>query len=188
MIQINFEVKSILDFFNQQKILIYGFGDRITTMWIKDELIKNPNFLPFGLWLFTILSVSIAILFGIIASLFSIINTVMTAIENITGLGGLFLWNGIGALFCTSACISFLIQYRNKLRKNVLTQDEINDGWSSTNLAWLGYSYFLVVIALGLFLLNILLIFIITRRPFLRRKVRTLQNKHSETGGVIMLY
>ena len=68
----------------------------------------------------------------------------------------------------------------------MLTEDEIRDGWSSQNLAWLGYSYFLVVVALGLFLLNILLIFIITRRPFLRRKNLRPLNKNPE--GVIMLY
>lgn len=42
---------------------------RFLIFTVKDELIKNPNFLPFGLWLFTILSVSIAILFGIVSHL-----------------------------------------------------------------------------------------------------------------------
>lgn len=52
--------------------------------------------MPFGLWLFTVLCVAIAIVFGIVASIFAVINTVMTPIEVITGLHGLFLWNGMG--------------------------------------------------------------------------------------------
>lgn len=91
------------------------------------------------------------------------------------------------ALFSTSACVAWLLQYRNKLRKNVLTQEELNDGWSSEQLAWLGYSYFLVVGALGLFLLNLQLVCLAARKPWQRQKqLRTLQNKNPE--GVIMLY
>lgn len=51
--------------------------------------------MPFGLWLFTILSVAIAILFALISCIFAIINTAMTPIEVITGLHGLYLWNGM---------------------------------------------------------------------------------------------
>lgn len=52
--------------------------------------------MPFGLWLFTVMCVAIGILFGLVASIFAIINTVMTPVETITGLHGLFLWNGLG--------------------------------------------------------------------------------------------
>ncbi|RWS04900.1 Clarin-3-like protein [Dinothrombium tinctorium] len=142
--------------------------------------------MPFGLWLFTVLSIAIAIMFGIVSSIFAIINTVMTPIEVITGLHGLFLWNGMGALFCTSACVSWLIQYRNKLRRNVLTQDEISYGWNSTNRSWLGYSFFFVVAALSLYLFNIFLVYLAVRRPWQKRQSRPSQDKNPE--GVIMLY
>ena len=62
---------------------------------VKQELSRNPNLMAFGLWLFTILCVAIAMVFGIVSSVFSIINTVMTPIEVITGIHGLFLWNGL---------------------------------------------------------------------------------------------
>lgn len=117
--------------FQGTKILNYGFGDRVSYLTIKDELLRNPNLMPFGLWLFTVLCVAIAIIFGIVASIFSIINTVMAPIEVITGLHGLFLWNGMGALFCTGACVSWIVQFRTKLRKNVLSPEELEDGWSS---------------------------------------------------------
>jgi hypothetical protein len=173
--------------FQGSKTLNYGFGDRNSQLWIKEELMKNPNLMPFGLWMSTVLCVALAMLFGLVSSIFAVINTVMTPIEVITGLQGLFLWNGMGALFCTGACISWLIQFRSKLRRNVLTNDEIKDGWTSENRAWLGYSFFLVVGALGLFLLNVLLVALASRRPRgPRNKTRPQTDKNPE--GVIMLY
>jgi len=172
--------------FQGTKTLNYGFGDRVSQLWIKEELMRNPNLMPFGLWMFTVLCVALAMLFGLVSSIFAVINTVMTPIEVITGLQGLFLWNGMGALFCTGACISWLIQFRSKLRRNVLTTDEIKDGWTSENRAWLGYSFFLVVAALALYLLNVLLVALASRRPGPRNKPRPSTDKNPE--GVIMLY
>lgn len=182
-----FRGKIYFGLFQGTKILNYGFGDRISYIWMKDELLRNPNLMPFGLWLFTILCVAIAIIFGVVSIIFAIINTIITPIEIITGLQGLYLWNGMGSLFCTGACVSWIIQFRTKLRKNVLTSEEIQDGWSSENRALLGYSFFLVVIALFLFLLNILLVSLATRKPWIQRRApRPLSDKNPE--GVIMLY
>jgi hypothetical protein len=89
------------------------------------------------------------------------------------------------ALFCTCAGISWLLQYRNSLRKNVLTEDEQNDGWTSDGRAWLGFSYFFVIIALGLYVLNILLVYMAVK-PWKNRSPRSTTDKNPE--GVIMLY
>jgi hypothetical protein len=130
--------------------------------------------------------VAIAMLFGLVASIFAIINTVMTPIEIITGLHGLFLWNGMGALFCTGACLSWIVQFRNKLRRNILSIDELEDGWTSDNRASLGYSFFLVLLAMGMYLFNIFLVSMATRRPWRRSASRPVTDKNPE--GVIMLY
>ncbi|XP_053213266.1 clarin-2-like [Panonychus citri] len=172
--------------FHGTKILNYGFGDRTNSIWIKEELMKNPSLMPFGLWLFTILSVAIAMLFGLVSLIFSIINTVITPIEVITGLRGLLLWNGFGVLFSGAACLSWFIQFRNKLSRNVLTQEEINDGWSSENRSKLGYSYYLVLVSMGLFFLNKFIILLAVKRPRFRGKSRLSTDKNPE--GVIMLY
>jgi len=171
--------------FQGTKILNYGFGDRVTSIWIKQEQAKNPNLMAFGLWFFTVLCVAIAMIFGLVSSVFAIINTVMTPIEVITGVQGLFLWNGLGGLFSTGACISWLLQYRNRLRRNVLTTDEQNDGWTSEGRAWLGYSYFFVIASLALYVFNILLVYL-ALRPSKSRPVRQTSDKNPE--GVIMLY
>ena len=64
---------------------------------VKQEMSRNPNLMTFSLWLFTILSVSIAMIFGLVGAIFSIINTVMTPVEMITGVQGLYLWNGLAS-------------------------------------------------------------------------------------------
>ena len=89
------------------------------------------------------------------------------------------------ALFCTFGGISWLLQYRNSLRRNVLTEDEQSDGWTSDGRAWLGVSYFFVIIALLLFILNVLLVYLAVK-PCKSREPRTATDKNPE--GVIMLY
>lgn len=98
------------------------------------------------------------------------------------------------ALFCTGACVSWIVQFRTKLRKNVLTPEELEDGWSSESRAKLGYSFFLVVVTLGLFLFNIFLVSLASRKPATkywdsskqRISHRSIGDKNPE--GVIMLY
>lgn len=64
---------------------------------VKQEMSRNPNLMTFSLWLFTILAVCIAMIFGLVGAIFSIINTVMTPVETITGVQGLYLWNGLAS-------------------------------------------------------------------------------------------
>lgn len=90
------------------------------------------------------------------------------------------------ALFCGTACLSWFLQFQNKLKTNVLTQEEINDGWTSENRSRFGYSYYLVALAMLLFFLNILIVSLALKRPRLRGKNRSSANKNPE--GVIMLY
>lgn len=73
-------------------------------------MIRNPNLMTFGLWLLTVLCIAISMIFGLVSSVFAIINTVMTPIEVITGVQGLFLWNGLGgsqAATITTFCNTF---------------------------------------------------------------------------------
>ncbi|KAH7639445.1 clarin-2 isoform X2 [Dermatophagoides farinae] len=187
--------------FQGTKVLNYGLGDRTTIIWLKQEMLRNPNLMSFALWLLTILSVSIAMIFGLVAAIFSIINTVMTPIEAITGVQGLYLWNALASLFCTCAAITWLIQYQTRLIKNVMTDDEQQDGWTSLNRTSLSFSYYVVIIALALHLFNIFIIYYgttmidnVTQRSNCGRSRRRCSkdrrsnrnDKHPE--GLIMLY
>jgi len=151
---------------------------------VKQEMSRNPNLMTFSLWFFTILSVSIAMIFGLVGAIFSIINTVMTPVETITGVQGLYLWNGLASLFCMCANVAWLVQFGGRLSKNVLTEEEQHDGWTSQGRARLGYSFYFVLVSGALHLVNIVLIYLATRSP--RRTNRPVVDKHPE--GLIMLY
>jgi len=77
-------------------------------------MMQNSDLMSFGLWLFTVLSVGIAILFGIISSIFAIINTVITPIEVVTGMRGLFLWNGFAGKLTFSHTFVFTCLENNQ--------------------------------------------------------------------------
>uniref|UniRef100_A0A224Z0T3 Uncharacterized protein n=1 Tax=Rhipicephalus zambeziensis TaxID=60191 RepID=A0A224Z0T3_9ACAR len=82
--------------FHGKKTLNYGLGPRHSTFSIKEELQKNPTLMIFGLWLVTVLGISLAVVFGLVSCIFAIVNSVMTPVEAITGRAGLYLWNTVG--------------------------------------------------------------------------------------------
>lgn len=172
--------------FEGSKELNHGFGNRKTHISIRQEISQNPSFMSNGLWLFTIICVSLATLFALISAVFAIINTVLIPVEIIMGVMGLYLWNSIGALFSLAAVISWTIQYFTKLKDNVMTIEEQDKNWTSKDKAWLGYSFWFVVIVIIFFLLNISLVTLALQQPWDRRKSKPVSEKNPE--GVIMLY
>ena len=87
-------------------------------------------------------------------------------------------------LFSGCAGVTWLAQFGGSLSKNVLTEEEQTDGWTSNGRARLGYSYYFVLVSGVLHLANIALVLAATRTP--RRKKRAVLDKHPE--GLIMLY
>jgi clarin len=80
--------------------------------------------------------------------------------------------------------VAWLVQFRGRLSTNVLTEEEQQDGWTSTGRASLGYSFYFVLLSGVLHLANIVLIYCATKAP--RRHTRQVIDKHPE--GLIMLY
>ncbi|KAH6948842.1 hypothetical protein HPB50_026578 [Hyalomma asiaticum] len=172
--------------FHGKKTLNYGLGPRHSTFSIKEELQKNPTLMIFGLWLVTVLGISLAVVFGLVSCIFAIVNSVMTPVEAITGRAGLYLWNTVGGLFCLVAIISWVVQFYLKLSHNVMTQDEQNDKWTSEGRASLGYSFYFLVVALVLFSLNVCILVVASLQPWGWKKPKHITPKNPE--GVIMLY
>ncbi|KAG8171415.1 hypothetical protein JTE90_023061 [Oedothorax gibbosus] len=172
--------------FEGSKTLNYGFGDRKTQIWIQQEMTKNPQLFTFSLWLLTIMSLALAMLFGLISAVFAVINTVVTPVEVITGISGLYLWNGIGALFSAGSVISWAALYYTKLQHNVMTKEELDQQWISKDKAWFGYSFWFAVVTFVLFSANIILTSLAVRQPWEKRKPKLSVNKNPE--GAIMLY
>ncbi|UYV75769.1 hypothetical protein LAZ67_13001276 [Cordylochernes scorpioides] len=152
---------------------------------VRQEMTADPEFLNFGLWLVVVLSVALAMVFSLVAAVFAVINTVMTPVEVITGLAGLYLWNVIGMLLAWVGSGCWLGQFLSRLQNNVMSKEEQDQHWSSTGRAVLGYSFWLVVAAGFLMGLNLALVRLASRPPS-RSRPQLAGSKHPE--GAIMLY
>ncbi|XP_015916501.1 clarin-3 [Parasteatoda tepidariorum] len=172
--------------FEGSKTLNHGFGDRKTHIWVQQEMGKNPQLFIFSLWLLTIMSLALAMLFALVSAVFAVINTVVTPVEVITGIAGLYLWNGLGALFSAASVLTWVGQYYARLKQNVMTKEEIEQQWKSEDLAWFGFSFWFAVVSCVLFFLNIVLTSLAVRQPWEKRKPKLNMSKNPE--GVIMLY
>ena len=88
--------------------------------------------------------------------------------------------------FCSlTALICWMVEYFNKLQKNVLTKEEVEHGWTSESRSQFGYSYYLVVIAFVLFLVNIFIVSLVQFDGWSANKKRA---PRTMCEGVIMLY
>ncbi|XP_067136624.1 clarin-3-like isoform X2 [Centruroides vittatus] len=181
-----FEGELHFGLFSGKKNLNFGFGDRLSNIIIKTILKEDPPMIIYGLWLFTVLSVALSMLFGLVGAIFAVINSVTTPVELITGILGLYLWNGMGALFSLGAVISWILQFYLKLSKNVMTKEELKLKWNSDGRSSFGYSFILVIVALCLYVINIIIVTIIIKQPWKIKVPKTKIQKNPE--GVIMLY
>ncbi|XP_066278955.1 clarin-3-like isoform X2 [Branchiostoma lanceolatum] len=95
-----------------------------------------------------------AILMGLIAVSFSAYNVFTNPIETFAGPMGLYIWNGVSAVFCLVCLILYAVLYHLYLSGNsLLTQTEIGSKFY-VETSGFGYSYWLVVGALAAFLVN----------------------------------
>lgn len=148
--------------------------------------IKNPHLMQHGLWISTLAFVSIALTFSAIGAIFSVVNSVMSPVEFITGIRGLYVWNGCASGFSLCAMIVWSITFKKKLSKNVLDTSYLETGWSSEDTSTLGYSFWLILASLMVLILNITIIMLLTLRPWIKKQPK--RNEASNPEGIIMLY
>ncbi|KAG8234231.1 hypothetical protein J437_LFUL007736 [Ladona fulva] len=162
------------------------------------EILKEEyDFLIWGLWVATIGCLSLAMIFSVIAAAFAVINTAITPVSTITGIVGLYFWNSLAGtrvlkgmstsfIFNLAAVITWTIQFHQKLKDNVMTQEDLAINWSSRDMAHLGYSFWFVVGAVVVSVLNIIVIYFGANRP--REKKGSNPVTEEKANGAIMLY
>jgi hypothetical protein len=84
--------------------------------------------------------------------------------------------------------ITWSIQYHLKLRRNILSIEERENLWNSEGLAVLGYSFWFVVGAAIIHLLNIVLIFFGSHQTSRDRHKTLKPILEEKSNGAIMLY
>ncbi|XP_018022113.1 clarin-2 isoform X2 [Hyalella azteca] len=120
-----------------------GFGERLTHFQVSE----TSGLMNQGLWVGTIACLCVGLLFAIAGAIFAIINTATTPVELITGVPGLYIWNSLAAVFTLVAVVLWSVLYHTSLSHNVLIEQS-KDGWTTEGNEALGYSFWLVVVAI----------------------------------------
>ncbi|XP_019635328.1 PREDICTED: clarin-3-like isoform X1 [Branchiostoma belcheri] len=95
-----------------------------------------------------------AMLMGLVAVIFSAYNVYTNPIETFAGPLGLYIWNGVSAVFCLVCLILYAVLYLLHLSGNDLLPQSDLDSRFYVATSGFGYSYWLVLGALAAFLLN----------------------------------
>ena len=75
------------------------------------------------------------------------------------------LWNSLAAFASFVALITWIVQFYVRLQYNVLQREDVaNGGWNSEGRANIGHSFWLVVIACGFFILNVVVVHLLMRK------------------------
>ena len=103
---------------------------------------------------------------------------------------GLVAFNVLGFISTLTAVVTWLVQFFVKLRINVLIREDVsNGGWTSEGRATVGYSFWLVFAASGLFFLNSAVVLLLQRSRSRRRKAKShIVSAASKPNGNLMLY
>lgn len=123
-----------------------------------DTPLYEYGMFSYGLWVSTIVAAAVSMVFGIVAIGFAIFNMFGKPIETITGPLGLYLWNGLAFLFTLIEVVIFLVLFLTSLSKNFLIIENDRNSFTVDGHTSLGYSFFLIIGATVLYLVNIILL------------------------------
>lgn len=157
-ITLNNEISVHSGLFNGVRMLDFGLGVRSTSFTVRDEVRSGESFMSLGLWVTIILFAVLALLWGVVGIVFSLINTVIVPYETITGPVGLYLWSSLAVLCTFISILLYVVQYYTTIFYDVLLKEHTSVGYTSTGLTRFDYSFWMMLGALGAFAANILLL------------------------------
>jgi hypothetical protein len=151
------------------------------------DLAFNHKLLNETIWILIIISSSLAIVTTVICALLCFIQLFLTLKRQMNIPKSIFLWNVASGIFILLAIFLFAFQYKFYIQNNVLTQQEIDNGWISTNLAELSWSFYILLIPFSLIFFNLFLIYGTFRlkRSFvdLKSEYDSIQNANKKTSN-----
>nr|XP_022918203.1 uncharacterized protein LOC111427336 [Onthophagus taurus] len=171
--------------FDGKKDLNVAYGWRTYPIDVVHLLKYEPEFLNYWLWLGTITCVCAGLLLSALSGVFAAINAGTNSSNCLLTSKRLYLWNFLAMLSNLGAIGFWLLQYYFKLQSNVLSREELENMWTSENMADLGYSFWFVVGAAAANFINIIILLIANSDGNKETVIPMLEEK---TNGAIMLY
>lgn len=146
----------------------------------------EPDVMDYWLWLGTALGTGLALFSSAVSAVSSVLKSASATRKNGT-MVVLIISNATSALSQIFAFVCWLTQFYKYLTNNVLAMEDISYHWYSTNMAYLGYSFYFIVAGIIIVIINIIIL--ITVIKYERREKRRVEPPCDEkTQGAIMLY
>ncbi|XP_072378302.1 uncharacterized protein [Diabrotica undecimpunctata] len=119
---------------------------------------KDRKFINFGVWISTIFFLSVSILFGLLAAGLSLYNTVSNPIQIYLSIYGLFVYNGIALGTVIIAVAVWGIFFQISIFHDIGIYYTLTGAMNSDKTAVLGYSYWINIIPIVLYIISITLL------------------------------
>ncbi|KAH8313133.1 hypothetical protein KR067_000811, partial [Drosophila pandora] len=163
-----------------------GFGVRTNPVDVYTFVRTENAETSFWLWLLTTLGTGFGLLACAVAAIAAVLKSASGAKKG--GTMVLLLAANISAAGAqVVAFVSWLVQFFEYFQHNVLLTEQQQQHWYSTGMAYLGYSFYLVVISTIVVLLNITVLLYAKRRE-LRDRQRLEPPSEDKNQTAIMLY
>ncbi|XP_067012029.2 clarin-3 isoform X2 [Anabrus simplex] len=133
------------------------------------ENVPDKQFVNAGLWVSTVLFLVLALVITGASSLLAVLNAATNPSRTCLAMDGLYFWNGAAAFLDLLVLILWGSQFAVTLTDNVAVADVIKGDYTSSGLASLGYSYWLVFVSLLLSLASVAVLavrdYLLSREP-----------------------
>lgn len=145
----------------------------------------DKTYINCGVWVSTILFLVISITFGFISASLSLYNTVSNPVQVYLSIYGLFVYTAIASCSSLIAVILWGIHYHKTILHNVAFFYTLTGEMSSDRMAYLGYSYWLNLIPIVLYICSICVLYL---REYLISRDPKQKIVHREEHGDPIIY
>lgn len=121
----------------------------------------DEKFLSNGLWITTVIFLGFSCVLAVVTCFFSMLNIFWSPFRTLTSPFGLYIWNGIAAIFCILTMIFWISMHAIFTTNNIAITDTLTavNRYSSEGLARLGFSFWIVIVSILCHVANIGLIY-----------------------------
>lgn len=148
----------------------------------------EEEFLSAGLWLTTVIFLSLTIAFAFVSVVFSMVNIWWHPVSFLFSVFGLYIWNGIAIALCALTMIFWSSLYLMFIANNIGITETLRNisHYTSTDLASLSYSFWILFGAIACHIINIGLIY--CRSYLLQREPKPPAITVNKNDSTILVY
>lgn len=173
--------------FSGTKDLNVGYGLRPHSVNLVSFIRSEPNVMNYWLWLLTALGTGFGLFSSAVAAVASVLKAASAAKKHGT-MVLLLISNSSSAIAQIIAFICWIVQFYMHLTHNVLAVEDRNNLWYSNGLAYLGYSFWLVILSTIIVIVNLIILHIARKNEYRNRKGRIEPPCEEKNQIAIMLY